>query len=103
MSLSDVYENRCKNGMYKELITDILAMDHHSMTQAEYNVDFFWLTEDWALNYIYHNTDSSDFHTNIIAEMQTSGAGTIIAARGNHFLGCKGEPVGLSVFCKFLC
>ncbi|KAG6915535.1 hypothetical protein DXG01_011032 [Tephrocybe rancida] len=85
-------QERFSTGIYQDAAEQLKSMGRASLAVAEYGTDFLRTTEGWSGNYAYKEDNGAEFRTNIIGQIAPVSAGTIIAAKGNHYAGRAGDP-----------
>lgn len=93
---AELARERIRSSLYADLATEMIQMSTAALATAEYNKDFQRSTEQWSGNYTFKHFDGAEFMTNIFGEIAPPAAGSIVAAKGNHYPGRPGEGV-----CKF--
>ncbi|KNZ73355.1 hypothetical protein J132_07653 [Termitomyces sp. J132] len=81
------------DGLYKSMEESLINMGSAFLGEANFPVDFCHNVEPWSGNYTYKDVNGQDFRTNLCGEIAGTKAGTIIAAKGNHYAGHSGELV----------
>lgn len=88
MLISSELAYECNDsGMYDGLTSEMVDMGTAALATAEYDKDFHQFIEQWSGNYRYKDIDGAEFMTNIFGEIAPVSAGSIVAAKGNHYAG----------------
>ncbi|KAG6894211.1 hypothetical protein C0992_007055, partial [Termitomyces sp. T32_za158] len=91
MSISSEHATERNEGLYQLLEDSLICMSGLFLGKAKFGVDFIRHVEQWLGNYSYKDSSRGDFKINIIGEIAAMTAGTIIAAKGNHYIGRPGQ------------
>ncbi|KAG6876463.1 hypothetical protein C0992_012883 [Termitomyces sp. T32_za158] len=91
MISTSLAQEHVASGLYELLATEMLAMEKSALAMTEYGTDFVRVTERWSGNHSYKDTDGAEWRTNIIGEIASAAAGSVVSAKGNHYAGKLGE------------
>ncbi|KAG6886432.1 hypothetical protein C0992_003985 [Termitomyces sp. T32_za158] len=92
MSISLELAQERSEVLYQSVEDNLIRMGSLFLGGLKFGVDFVRHVEQWSGNYSYKDSKDGDFKINIISEIAPTNAGTIIAAKGNHYVGRPGDP-----------
>ncbi|KAG6874261.1 hypothetical protein C0992_007913, partial [Termitomyces sp. T32_za158] len=92
MSISSELAQERSDGLYQSVEDNLICMGSLFLGGSKFGIDFVRHVEQWSGNYSYKDSKGGDFKINIIGEIAPTNAGTIIAAKGNHYVGRPGDP-----------
>ncbi|KAG6877068.1 hypothetical protein C0992_010962 [Termitomyces sp. T32_za158] len=97
MSISLALAKERNEGLYAAVADSVVNIHGSFLGGAKFGIDFKRCIEQWSGNYIYKDSQGRDFRTNIVGEIASTSAGTIIAAKGNYYAGRPNDqfrPIG---------
>ncbi|KAG6849603.1 hypothetical protein H0H93_007055 [Arthromyces matolae] len=93
-TLSHEYaDEQNETGFYEDLTKQIRLLGKSCLAEVEYKVDFTRVVEGYNNNQTYVYKTGEVFRTNIFGQIAPLLAGTIVSAKGNHFMGRPGDPI----------
>ncbi|KAG6847525.1 hypothetical protein H0H93_007574 [Arthromyces matolae] len=82
---------RLEDGYYEDLTASIRALGKTCLAEVTYNVDFKRIIDTYTGNHSFVTKNGGVFTINIFGQIAPTSAGTIISAKGNHYMGRDGE------------
>ncbi|KAG6820139.1 hypothetical protein H0H93_004843 [Arthromyces matolae] len=93
LDLSDEYvqKERLECDYYELLTDNIRNLGKSCLAEVTYNVDFKRIIETYSGNYTYVTATGGPFTINVFGQIAPVSAGTMISAKGNHYMGRDDE------------
>ncbi|KAG6844949.1 hypothetical protein H0H93_016288, partial [Arthromyces matolae] len=89
---------RLEDGYYEDLTAKIPALGKTCLAEVAYNIDFKCIVDTYTGNHSFVTKNGGVFTINIFGQIDPISAGTIISAKGNHYMGRDGKKASHNSF-----